>query len=70
MGHLPLHQNPPRLLPHPAAASLALDQLKGRQVVGMVAQPHEGAGPQQVKYVTQPLRGPDPGPSRTRVIGG
>jgi hypothetical protein len=71
MGHFPLHQTPPCLLPHPAAASPALDQLKGRQVVGMVAEPHEGAGPQQVKNITpQPLWGPDLGPSRTRVIGG
>ena len=71
MGHLPLDQTPPRLLPHPAAASTAADQLKGWQVVGMVTQPHETAGPQQVNnIISRSLRGADPGPMGTRVIGG
>jgi hypothetical protein len=71
VGHLPLNETPPCLLAHPAAASPAADQLKGGQVVGMVTQPHEGAGPQQIENITpQPLRGADPGPMGTRVIGG
>jgi hypothetical protein len=37
----------------------------------MVTQPHETAGPQQVNnIISRSLRGADPGPMGTRVIGG
>ena len=48
MGHLPVHSKSPGLLTHPAASSLALDQLEGGQVVGVIMEEHETAGAQQM----------------------
>jgi hypothetical protein len=47
VGHLPVHPQSPGLLAHPAAAAVALDQLEGGQVVGMVVEEHETAGVKQ-----------------------
>jgi len=55
VGHLPVHSQSPGLLTHPAAASLALDQLEGGQVVGMVLEEHETAGVQQGHHLTADL---------------
>ena len=43
--HFPVHVLTPGLLAHPAASTAALNQLKGRQVFGLVFQGHEGARP-------------------------
>ena len=51
MGHLPVHPPSPGLLAHPAAAAVALDQLEGGQVVGMVVEEHETAGAQQCHHL-------------------
>ena len=45
--HFPVHVLTPGLLAHPAASTTALNQLKRRQVGGLVLQGHEGARPQQ-----------------------
>jgi hypothetical protein len=47
VGHLPLHPLPPGLLPYPAAAAAAVDQLERGQVAGVVDQLHEAAGTEQ-----------------------
>ncbi len=51
MGHFQVKQVAPGLLADPAAAAATLDQLKGGQIVGMIVQPHESAGPQQFKHI-------------------
>ena len=63
MGNFPVHKGTPALLPHPAAATTAVDELEGRQIPGLVQQPHKTAGPQQLKHVVQagrPAWGPGP----------
>ena len=66
MGHLPVHPPSPGLLAHPAASALALDQLEGGQVVGMVVEEHETAGAQQCHHLAQ---GRSSGGGGTRKTG-
>jgi len=55
MGNLPMNALPPGLLTHPAGASLALDQQKGGEIVGMVVEKHETAGTQERHHLAAGL---------------
>ena len=47
MLNFPLHVGSPGLLAHPAASAAAVKHLEGRQVAGLVIEPHKAARLQQ-----------------------
>ena len=64
MGHLPVNAPSPGLLSHPTAPSLAMDQLEGGKIIGMILETHKTAGLEQGEQGWLPSHRP-----KTRLSG-
>jgi hypothetical protein len=58
VGNFQMEQVAPGLLSHPTAATPAMNDLKRRQIFGMVMKPHETAGAEQLEHVRLPVSTP------------